>query len=43
MDGTIDLTVDVFVQGENSNLLLEVEETLGLIFIGGKQLTVVTL
>ena len=36
MDGSIDLTVQVFVQGDNSILVLEAEETPGLFFIRGK-------
>ena len=36
MEGNTDLTVQVFVQGENSKLVLETEETLSLFFIGGK-------
>ena len=36
MDGSIDLTIQVFVQGENSVLVLDAEETPGLFFIGGK-------
>jgi len=37
MDGSIDLTVQLFVQGESSKLVLEAEETPGLYFIGGIQ------
>ena len=36
MDGGIDLAVRIFVQGGNSELLLEAEDTPGLFFIGGK-------
>lgn len=36
MDGNIDLTVQVFVQGESSSVVLEAEETPGLFFIGGE-------
>ena len=36
MDGGIDLAIKLFVQGENSDLVLEAEDTLGLFFIGGK-------
>ena len=36
MDGGIDLSVKIFVQGENSKLVLEAEDTPGLFFIGGK-------
>ena len=36
MDGGIDLAIKVFVQGENSKLVLEAEDTPGLFFIGGK-------
>ena len=36
MDGIIDLTIQIFVQGEISKLVLEAEETPGLFFIGGK-------
>ena len=35
MDGNIDLTMQLFVQGESSKLVLEAEETPGLFFIGG--------
>lgn len=37
MDGNIDLTMQLFVQGENSKLVLEAEDTPGLFFIGGMQ------
>ena len=36
MDGNINLTAQVFVQGEISKLVLEAEKTPGLFFIGGK-------
>ena len=36
MDGSIDLTVQVFVQEVNSILVLDAEETPALFFIGGK-------
>ena len=41
MDGSIDLTVQVFVQRESSKLTLRSEETPGLFFIGGKQLIII--
>ena len=36
MDGNIDLTIQIFVQGKISRLVLEAEETPGLFFIGGE-------
>ena len=41
MDGNIDLTVQIFVQGEISKLTLEAEETPGLFFIGGEFIVVI--
>ena len=36
MDGSIDFTMQVYVQGNNSNLVMEAAEDPGLIFIGGQ-------
>ena len=39
MDGNITLSMQVFVQGENSTLVMESKEPPGLLFIGGKSIT----
>ena len=36
MDGNITLSIQTFVQGENSKLVMESKEPPGLLFIGGK-------
>ena len=39
MDGSIDLTLQVDVQGESSKLVLEAAEDPGLLFIGGEHIS----
>ena len=40
MDGYISLSIQILVQGENSRVVMESQEPPGLLFIGGKWLTI---